>query len=96
MINFRLEEKEYRIGNTILPVEELLNYSHTIHGNNGTILLPYSVGDEVISHPDTFSRAVNKNRTRKKIKEFTVFEGKLCVRFEGSNVPHSIECISPI
>jgi hypothetical protein len=96
MINFRLEEKEYRIGNTILPVEELLHYSHIIDGNNGVIELPYSVGDEVIRYPDTLSRAANQNGIRKKIKEFTVFGGKLCVRFEGSNVPHSIECISPI
>ena len=96
MIEFQLIDKKYMIGNTELPVKELLSYGHSIDNTVGRIDVPYEVGDEVWRWPSCLDRAALRGGTKRVIKEFTVFGGCLCVRFEGSNVPHSIECISPI
>ena len=84
------------IGSTELPTEILLQYPHEIEGDKGEILLPYKVGDRVIRYPSTLERAALQNGAEKTISEFTVFGNCICCRFEGSNVPHSIDCVSPI
>lgn len=96
MIKFKLKDKKYMVGNTELPETELLSYAHSIEGTQGVIDLPYSIGDEVWRWSSVFHRKELKGGVKKTIAEFTVFCESLCVRFKGSNVPHSIECISPI
>ena len=96
MIKFQLKKQAYMIGETELPTEILLQYPHEIEGDEGKIMLPYKVGDRVIRYPSTLERAALQNGVEKIISEFTVFGSRLCCRFEGSNVPHSIDCVSPI
>lgn len=84
------------IGATELPTEILLQYPHEIEGDKGEIMLPYKVGDKVIYYPSTLERAALQNGVQRVISEFTVFGGRLCCRFEGSNVPYSIDCVSPV
>lgn len=95
MINFRLENKEYMIGNTVLPVKELLSYPHEINGDKGFIDIPYGVGDKVIRYASTLSRKALIGGQKRTIKSFTVVGGSLCVMFEEGGGAHSVECIAP-
>lgn len=98
MILFKREKenKQYKIGDSVLPIAVLLDYPHTIEGDSGTIDLPYEIGDAVWRYPCTLDRAAGTNRRKEVISEFTIFGGKISVRFVGSSVPHSIECIAPV
>jgi hypothetical protein len=54
----------------------------------------YKVGELVKVFPSTLHKDINcKHTPKKRISEFCVFGGTDCVRFDGSNIPHSIECI---
>jgi len=96
MIKFELKNKAYMIGSTELTTDILLQYPHEVEGENGEILLPYSVGDRVNKYPSSLERAAIVNGEEKVISGFTVFGGTLCCRFDGSNIPHAIDCVSPI
>ncbi len=96
MIKFELKNNAYMIGSAELTTEILLQYPHEIEGDEGKIILPYEVGDKVIYYPSTLERAALQNGVQKVISEFTVFGSRLCCRFKGSNVPYSIDCVSPI
>lgn len=96
MIKFQRKNGSYYIGGSEMPTEILCQYPHEIEENDGEILLPYSVGETVIRYPSALDRAAMTNGVKKVISEFTIFGNQLCCRFEGSNVPHSIECISPL
>lgn len=96
MIKFELKNNAYMIGSSELTTDILLQYPHEIQGENGEILLPYSVGDRVIKYPSSLDRAALANGEEKVISEFTVFGGTLCCQFNRSNIPHAIDCVSPI
>lgn len=74
-----------------LPDEVIVKYPHYIEGIAGFIDVPFSIGDKVYKHPSTQERSYDKIGT---IKNFDVVGGVICARFEETNVPHDIECLS--
>lgn len=96
MIPFQIQHSGYWVGGTPLPLDELVSYPHEIEGDRGYINLPISIGDEVMCYPSTLDRAAESNGKKVIISGFCVFGEKLCARFEGSAVPYSVECISPV
>jgi hypothetical protein len=53
----------------------------------------FKTGQEVNVYASTKHAEMNIEPKRKVISEFCTFGGTKCVRFEGSNVPHAIDCI---
>lgn len=103
MIHFRLENKKYLLDSngSELSTEELCRYDHTIEDDKGVIRAGFGIGDRVYKHPDTFQKKeglINHFDLHRigTITSFTVFGGALCARFEGTNVPHSIDCLTLI
>jgi hypothetical protein len=89
-------DKKYMIGNSELPTNVLLEYPHTIKGDEGRILVGLKVGQRVIKYPTQIHANRNLLGEEKTITEFVVFGGVICARFEGSNAPHWIDCIRPL
>lgn len=95
MIKFKRENGNYHLPDgTVLPLKELLKYPHEIDGDYGTINMGVSIGDEVYKLPSTLDMEISLYTKTGIIKSFTVFGGVLCARFEETNCPHRIDCLS--
>lgn len=54
----------------------------------------FKIGQWVIAYPSPLFKNVNKLGEPKKIAGFEIEYGEKCVLFEGSAIPHPIDCIT--
>jgi hypothetical protein len=95
MIYFQRINNRYQLDDgTELPTNELLKFAHEIDGDDGAIFVNLKRGDKVYKHPSTLELDVHSDLPTGIISRFTVFGGTLCARFEETNVPHDVRCLS--
>lgn len=97
MVTFKRENNKYLLPDgTELPIKTLLKYPHHIDEDYGTIFLDIYIGDWVYKFPSTLDIDVHPDLPKGKIKSFTIFGGVLCARFEDTNVPHDVACLTTV
>lgn len=97
MITFKKENNKYLLPDgTELPTEVLTKYPHFIRENQGIILINKAIGDMVYKFQSTLEMDIHSGLPKGRIKSFTIFGGVLCARFEDTNVPHQIDCLTRV